>query len=60
MNVRAAGIAVPDIDAVTRQLSVTLPLDQLPFTVDGATVISSGSDLVLTATAYNVRLDTIS
>lgn len=60
MNVRAAGIAVPDVDAVTRQLSVTLPLDKLPFAVDGATVMSSGADLVLTATAYNVRLDAIS
>ena len=56
MNVRAAGIPLPDVDALTRNLSVALPLDQLPFAVDGATVTSSGSNLVLTATAYNARL----
>lgn len=60
MNVRAAGIPLPDVDSVTRQLSLTLPLDKLPFAVDGATVTSAGSDLVLTATAYDVRLDAIS
>jgi hypothetical protein len=60
MNVRAGGVPLPDLGTVTQDLSVTLPLDKLPFPVDGATVISSGSDLVLTATAYDVRLDTIS
>ncbi len=59
-NVRAAGISLPDVDTITQNLSVTLPLDKLPFAVDGATVTSSGSDLVLTATAYNVRLAAIS
>lgn len=60
MNVRAAGISLPDVDAITQDLSVTLPLDKLPFPVEGATVQASGPDLVLTATAYNVKLDAIS
>ena len=59
-NVRAAGISLPDVDNLTQNLSVALPLNTLPFEVDGATVTSSGSNLVLSATAYNVRLNTIS
>ena len=57
MNVRAAGIALPDVDQLADQLSVTLPLDTLPFEIAGATLTAEGSDLVLTATAYGVRLD---
>lgn len=60
MNVRAAGISLPNVDDIARNLSLALPLDTLPFDVDGATVTSSGSNLVLTATAYDVRLDSIS
>lgn len=60
MNVRAAGISLPDVDSLTQNLSVALPLDKLPFAVDGATVTASGTDLVLSATAYNVRLNAVS
>ena len=60
MNVRAAGIPLPDVDSLSQNLSIALPLDKLPFAVDGATVTAAGSDLVLSATAYDVRLDAIS
>ena len=60
MNLRAAGIDLPDVDSIAQHLSVTLPLDKLPFAVDGATLTASGSTLVLSATAYQVRLNSIS
>ena len=59
-DVRAAGIAVPNIDQLTRDLSLSLPLTGLPFALDGATLTSSGTDLVLTATAYAVSLHSLS
>lgn len=60
MNVRAAGFSLPDVDQLADELSVTLPLSSLPFEVAGASLASQGSDLVLTATAYDVRLDSSS
>lgn len=60
MNIRAAGITLPDVNSLAQNLSLALPLDKLPFAVDGATVTTSGSNLVFTATASKVRLDTIS
>lgn len=55
-NVSAAGVTIPDVGGLTKELSLALPMDQLPFTVQAAELTASGSDLVLTATANNVTV----
>lgn len=55
-GVSAAGIALPNVAELTRNLSLALPLGDLPFTVDAATLTASGPDLILTATANEVRV----
>ena len=55
-NVDAAGYTVPDVAGLTKDLSLSLPLAGLPFTVEAAQLTASGSNLVLTATANNVTV----
>ncbi len=55
-DVTAAGFAVPDVDDVTRALSVDLPLTGLPFRIDTATLVSTGTDLELRAAAEQVTV----
>ncbi len=58
-DLRAAGIALPNTADLTKDFSLTLPLTGLPLQVDAATLTSSGTDLLLTANATNVRLGAI-
>ena len=53
----AAGISLGALTNLTKGLSLSLPLKDLPFTLDTATVTASGSDLLLTASANNVRIE---
>lgn len=60
-DVTAAGVDLPSVlglnlSDLTKNLSLALPLNNLPFTVQAATLTASGSDLVLTATANDVRI----
>ena len=55
-NLRAAGIALTDVAQLTKDLSLALPLNGLPFPLQGAALTATGSDLLLTATAYQVHL----
>ena len=55
-NLSADGISLPDVAGLTKNLSLTLPLKGLPFTVQSADLTASGSNLVLTATANNVTV----
>lgn len=60
-DVTADGISVPKtagpgLSELTKSLSLALPLKNLPFTVAAATLTASGSNLVLTATANDVRI----
>jgi hypothetical protein len=57
----AAGISLPSIAGLNiadlaRNLSLALPLRDLPFTVQAATLTASGTNLVLTAIANDVRI----
>ncbi len=52
----AAGISLSALTDLTNGLSLSLPLKGLPFTVDAATLTASGSKLILTASANNVRV----
>ena len=54
----AAGISLGALTNLTKGLSLSLPLKDLPFTLDAATLTASGSDLLLTASANNVRIET--
>ncbi len=56
----AAGISLSALTDLTKGLSLSLPLKDLPFTLDAATLKASGSNLILTATATNVRVGTTS
>ncbi len=55
-DLEAAGLGVPNLAQLTKGLSLALPLTGLPFTVEAATLTASGSQLILTAIADNVRL----
>ena len=52
----AAGVSLSALTNLTNGLSVSLPLTDLPFTLDAATLTASGPNLVLTATATNVKI----
>jgi hypothetical protein len=52
----AGGLPIPEVSRLTKELSVELPLKNLPFTVEAANLRSSGTDLILTATANNVKI----
>ncbi|MET3804510.1 hypothetical protein ABIB25_001505 [Nakamurella sp. UYEF19] len=58
-NLTAAGVAVPNIAQLTRNLSLALPLKDLPFAVQAATLVSSGANLVLTASANDIRIGSV-
>lgn len=60
-NVSADGVNLPAIAGVnladlTKNLSLALPLKDLPFTVQAATLTAVGNNLVLTATANDVQI----
>jgi hypothetical protein len=55
-DVTAAGITLPNVAQLTKNLSLALPLKALPFTVQAATLKAAGASLILTATANNVRV----
>ncbi len=60
-NVTGAGISLSSIAALsltdlTKNLSLALPLKDLPFTVGAATLTASGNNLVLLATANDVGI----
>lgn len=60
-NITAAGLSLPSIPGLniadlTKNLSLALPLKDLPFTVQAATLTAAGNNLVLTATANDVRI----
>lgn len=52
----AGGLPIPDVSQLTKQLSLELPLKDLPFTVEAANLRAYGTDLILTATANDVRI----
>ena len=52
----AAGISLSVLTDLTKNLSLSLPLKDLPFTLDAATLTASGSNLLLTANATNVKI----
>ncbi len=56
----AAGVTLPDVAQLTDGLSLSLPLKGLPFIVQAATLTASGSSLILTATANNVTVGSVS
>ncbi len=55
-NLTAAGVQLPDVPQLTRDLSLALPLEDLPFEVQAATLEASGTNLVLTASANDIRI----
>ncbi|SDO44724.1 Protein of unknown function [Nakamurella panacisegetis] len=55
-NLDAAGIALPNVAGLQKNLSLVLPLKGLPFAVESADLTASGSNLVLTATAKNIAM----
>jgi hypothetical protein len=56
----AAGISLSGLTDLTKGLSLSLPLKNLPFTLDAATLKASGSNLILTASANDVRVNATS
>ena len=56
----AAGISLSALTNLTKGLSLSLPLKDLPFTLDAATLTASGSNLILTASGNDVRVATAS
>jgi hypothetical protein len=53
----AAGLSLSALTNLTKGLSLSLPLKDLPFTLDAATLTASGSNLLLTATANDVHIE---
>jgi hypothetical protein len=51
-----SSIAGPRLNDLTKNLSLALPLKDLPFTVAAATLTASGDHLVLLATANDVGI----
>ena len=58
-NITADGFTLPDVAQVSQDLSLDLPLKDLPFTVRTATLTAAGANLVLTAAAADLRLSSI-
>jgi hypothetical protein len=58
-GITAAGIALPNVAQLTRNLSLQLPLTGLPFTVETATVTAAGTNVLLSATARNITMNTV-
>jgi hypothetical protein len=56
VDLTAGGVSLPNVADLTKNLSLALPLKDLPFTVDSATLTASGTNLILTATANDVRV----